>query len=101
MLCLPLMKKPDHLDKKTRRRISKLGGKARAKKINQRRRTEIAQKAAQQRWKGHKKRSPPAPREIIPNLPIQDSKWNEYEAQSTLERSLVHRLLDLDDEQSG
>jgi hypothetical protein len=33
------------------------GGKARAEALDERRRSEIAQKAAQKRWEGHKKKS--------------------------------------------
>lgn len=40
----------DHLDAATRKRISKAGGKARAKKLSKRRRSEIAAQAARTRW---------------------------------------------------
>jgi hypothetical protein len=40
----------DHLDAATRERISKAGGKARAKKLSKRRRSEIASQAARARW---------------------------------------------------
>lgn len=42
----------DHLDSETRKRVSKAGGKARAKKLSKRRRSEIARRAALARWQG-------------------------------------------------
>lgn len=40
----------DHLDAATRKRVSKAGGKARAKKLSKKRRSEIARQAALARW---------------------------------------------------
>jgi hypothetical protein len=40
----------DHLDAETRKRVSKAGGHARAKKLSKKARTEIARRAALARW---------------------------------------------------